>query len=157
MVNLGGIKKKSQINALSAAASNTGRISNVIASIETVSSSTKATTRYPPTASVRGKLTIETINTAAMLYRYCLRTFSVLKMKRLIMNDFVNVNVKEVFHKFSREKKHPPNGSGLGLSIVKGFTEALGGTVEVKNIPTSGAQFTVTLPVKTSYINTRNE
>ena len=70
---------------------------------------------------------------------------------------FSNVNVKEVFHKFSREKKHRPNGSGLGLSIVKGFTEALGGTVEVKNIPTSGAQFTVTLPVKTSYINTRNE
>lgn len=70
---------------------------------------------------------------------------------------FSNVNVKEIFHKFSREKKQGPNGSGLGLSIVKGFTEALGGTVEVKNMPMSGAQFTVTLPVKTSYINTRNE
>ena len=40
----GGIKKKSQINALKMAATNTGKISNVMASKETVNSKMKATT-----------------------------------------------------------------------------------------------------------------
>jgi two-component system sensor histidine kinase KdpD len=53
---------------------------------------------------------------------------------------FAGVQMQDVFHKFSRGKKAAAKHSGLGLSIVKGFTEAL------------GAKFAVTLPVTTSYI-----
>jgi hypothetical protein len=44
IVNLGGIKKKFHIKALSAAASKTGRISSVIANSETVNNKINATT-----------------------------------------------------------------------------------------------------------------
>ena len=63
---------------------------------------------------------------------------------------FVDADVKDVFHKFSRERVQKGSGSGLGLSIVKGFTEALGGTVELLNKKTGGALFTIYIPVKTS-------
>jgi hypothetical protein len=43
-VNRGGIKKTSQINALRKAESKTGKISNVMANKETVSSNINATT-----------------------------------------------------------------------------------------------------------------
>jgi two-component system sensor histidine kinase KdpD len=65
---------------------------------------------------------------------------------------FINVDVKDVFHKFSRERVQKGSGSGLGLSIVKGFTEALGGTVELQNKKSGGAMFTIYIPVKSSYI-----
>jgi len=65
---------------------------------------------------------------------------------------FKDVNRKDVFHKFSRDKNVKTAGSGLGLSIVKGFTEALGGTVELQKGKNDGALFTVLLPVKTSYL-----
>jgi two-component system sensor histidine kinase KdpD len=60
--------------------------------------------------------------------------------------------MKDVFHKFSRSKNQITSGSGLGLSIVKGFTEALGGNVELKKAKAGGAKFTITIPVKTSYL-----
>jgi len=44
-VKLGGIKKKSQISALSKADKRTGKISKIVAIIETVTSRTKAVTR----------------------------------------------------------------------------------------------------------------
>lgn len=68
-------------------------------------------------------------------------------------SGFQDVDTKDVFHKFSRDKMMKDSGSGLGLSIVKGFTEALGGTVEVKNKKTGGALFTIYIPVKVSSIN----
>lgn len=58
---------------------------------------------------------------------------------------------KKVFQKFSREKKSGNKGSGLGLSIVKGFSEAIGGTVVLEKSNYGGAKFTLTVPVKTSY------
>lgn len=67
-------------------------------------------------------------------------------------NGFTDMDVKEVFQKFSRTKNNKGSGSGLGLSIVKGFTEALGGTVELQNKKGSGALFTIFIPVKTSHI-----
>lgn len=63
---------------------------------------------------------------------------------------FTDAEMKLVFEKFSREKKRNAEGSGLGLSIVKGFTEALHGTVELERGASGGAKFIVTIPVKTS-------
>jgi two-component system sensor histidine kinase KdpD len=39
------------------------------------------------------------------------------------------------------------NGSGLGLSIAKGFVEANGGAITVESLPGQGTTFTVSLPL----------
>jgi len=65
--------------------------------------------------------------------------------------SFKNVDVKDVFDKFSREKKNGRTGSGLGLSIVKGFTEALNGSVVLTKSISGGTRFTITLPVMTNH------
>ena len=66
---------------------------------------------------------------------------------------FDNLGANDILHKFSRSKKTETTGSGLGLSIVTGFTEALGGTVELEKTSASGgAKFSITVPVKTTYI-----
>lgn len=61
---------------------------------------------------------------------------------------FKEKETKDVFEKFSRTNSDKPTGSGLGLSIVKGFTEALGGSVSLQKGKTGGARFTVVIPVK---------
>jgi two-component system sensor histidine kinase KdpD len=66
-------------------------------------------------------------------------------------------NTKDVFYKFSRERLARPGASGLGLSIVKGFTEALHGTVELNESELGGARFTLVFPVKTSYFKVESE
>ena len=63
---------------------------------------------------------------------------------------FTEAEMKDAFHKFSRSKNRKTSGSGLGLSIVKGFTEALGGNVELEKGDAGGAKFTITIPVMTS-------
>ncbi len=66
---------------------------------------------------------------------------------------FVSVDSKDIFDKFSRTKDPKTSGSGLGLSIVKGFTEALGGSVELNRSFKEGSQFIIAIPVKTTYQN----
>jgi two-component system sensor histidine kinase KdpD len=39
-------------------------------------------------------------------------------------------------------------GSGLGLSIAKGFVEANGGTIAVESLPGQGSSFVVSLPIE---------
>jgi len=51
-----------------------------------------------------------------------------------------------IFEKFFRAPSAPTGGSGLGLTIVKGFVEAHGGTVTADNRPGGGAIFTMRLP-----------
>jgi len=53
-----------------------------------------------------------------------------------------------VFEKFYRAPGSPAGGTGLGLPIVKGFMEAQGGGVQVKNRAGGGAAFTLALPLQ---------
>jgi two-component system, OmpR family, sensor histidine kinase KdpD len=69
---------------------------------------------------------------------------------------FSEKDMKNVFEKFSRKKGGQNSGSGLGLSIVKGFTEALGGSVTLQKGSAGGALFTILIPVKTSYLTTKS-
>jgi two-component system sensor histidine kinase KdpD len=51
-----------------------------------------------------------------------------------------------IFDKFFRAPNASAGGSGLGLTIVKGFVEAHGGTVSASNRPGGGAIFSLRLP-----------
>lgn len=66
---------------------------------------------------------------------------------------FTEIDSNNIFNKFSRTKENKSGGSGLGLSIVKGFTESLGGTVELNKSFKAGTQFVVSIPVQTTYQN----
>lgn len=65
-------------------------------------------------------------------------------------NGFSETDPAAVFNKFSATSKSKTAGSGLGLSIVKGFTEALKGHVELNRSQYGGATFIVSIPVKTT-------
>ena len=52
-----------------------------------------------------------------------------------------------IFDKFYRAPTAPAGGTGLGLTIVKGFVEAQGGAVQAGNRPGGGAVFTVRWPL----------
>ncbi|MCH8055843.1 MAG: GAF domain-containing protein [Deltaproteobacteria bacterium] len=52
----------------------------------------------------------------------------------------------EKFHQVDSSLARVHGGIGLGLSIVKTFTEMLGGTVDVESVPYQGSTFTVTFP-----------
>ncbi|MEY4432974.1 MAG: hypothetical protein RLZZ44_1107, partial [Bacteroidota bacterium] len=66
---------------------------------------------------------------------------------------FSESEIKLAFDKFYRLPNTKTGGSGLGLSIVKGFVEAHNGTISLKNNSNSGACFTITIPTPTSYLN----
>jgi len=63
-----------------------------------------------------------------------------------------------IFDKFHRLPNSSTGGSGLGLSIVKGFLEAQNGKITVTNNAEGGVTFQVLIPAETSYIiNLKNE
>jgi len=66
---------------------------------------------------------------------------------------FPEDEIDKVFNKFYRLQGSRPGGTGLGLSIAKGFVEAHGGTISLKNLPLSGALFTIEIPTEVSYLN----
>lgn len=66
---------------------------------------------------------------------------------------FPEKEIPLVFDKFYRIPHTQTGGSGLGLSIAKGFTEAHNGTITLENPKEGGALFIITLPVETSFIN----
>jgi two-component system sensor histidine kinase KdpD len=68
-------------------------------------------------------------------------------------NGFPENEIQFAFDKFYRIPNTKTGGSGLGLSIVKGFVEAHSGDVQLRNIPSSGALFTVNIPSETTYLN----
>jgi len=51
------------------------------------------------------------------------------------------------FDRFQRGPDAVAGGTGIGLSLVKGFAEAQGGSVSAENRPSGGALFTVKLPL----------
>ncbi|MCA1755932.1 MAG: response regulator [Bacteroidales bacterium] len=58
-----------------------------------------------------------------------------------------------IFERFTQAESdlnRPYEGSGLGLSIVKAYTEMLGGKIEVKSAPGEGSEFIVTVPLMIS-------
>lgn len=68
-------------------------------------------------------------------------------------NGFPENEIQFAFDKFYRLPNTKTGGSGLGLSIVKGFVEAHNGTIKLENNNNSGANFTITIPTETSYLN----
>lgn len=90
--------------------------------------------RYTPPGSL--------VHVSAMLYA---------DMLQLVIEDngpgFPEKDLPHVFEKFYLLEHAANKGTGLGLSIVKGFTDALGGSVQLQNIGTGGARFTVSIPV----------
>lgn len=73
-------------------------------------------------------------------------------------NGFPEDEIGFVFDKFYRLKNSRPGGSGLGLSIVKGFVEAQNGTVTLENRVEGGAKFIIKIKTEVSKFNpTENE
>ncbi len=69
--------------------------------------------------------------------------FSVKDNGRGISSD----DIGKIFNRFYQVDKINPNGSGIGLSLVKAFVELHGGTIDVASQPDEGSVFTVTIPV----------
>ena len=55
-------------------------------------------------------------------------------------------NVFTVFYQTEHGKKSG-SGTGIGLALVKGLTDFLGGTIEINSLPQMGTQVTLTLPL----------
>ena len=55
--------------------------------------------------------------------------------------------IPRIFDKFFRGPNAPTGGTGLGLSLVKGFIEAQNGRVAAANCPGGGGIFTIRLPL----------
>ncbi|WP_298653964.1 response regulator [uncultured Proteiniphilum sp.] len=59
-------------------------------------------------------------------------------------------HIFDLFYKSPHAGMETPAGSGIGLTLVKQLTEALGGTVRVESEVEKGSTFTVELPVRKS-------
>ena len=66
---------------------------------------------------------------------------------------FPEQEIGKVFEKFYYPENSRTAGSGLGLSIVKGFIEAHNGKIKLSNTAKGGARFTIELPVEKFYFS----
>jgi two-component system sensor histidine kinase KdpD len=66
---------------------------------------------------------------------------------------FPENEIKHAFEKFYRLPHTKTGGSGLGLSISKGFIDAHKGTITLENNKNGGATFTIELPAEASFLN----
>ncbi len=58
-----------------------------------------------------------------------------------------DIEKENVFNKFHRLENTNKTGTGLGLSLVKGFVEAHKGTIDLQNAISGGAKFLITIPI----------
>ena len=65
-------------------------------------------------------------------------------------------DLERIFDKFYRVSNTAQQGNGLGLSIVRGYTEALGGKVFAQNNSYGGADFIIRMPLEVTYLNQLN-
>jgi two-component system sensor histidine kinase KdpD len=65
---------------------------------------------------------------------------------------FPRDSLPRVFEKFYRVPGTGAGGSGLGLSIARGFVEAHKGTLAVENCREGGARFIMSIPAETKHI-----
>ena len=56
-------------------------------------------------------------------------------------------DINRVFEKFYRAQNGKSGGTGLGLTIAKGFVEAHHGTITARNRTEGGAEFVIRLPI----------
>jgi two-component system sensor histidine kinase KdpD len=68
-------------------------------------------------------------------------------------NGIPETELNLLFDKFYRLPQTKTGGSGLGLSIVKGFIEAHNGNVKAQNNISKGATFIIEFPAEASYLN----
>jgi signal transduction histidine kinase len=71
---------------------------------------------------------------------------------KVIDNGFgiTNKDLEKIFERFYRVKDDNTRyitGTGLGLPIVKGLLDSMGGLIEVNSTPGKGSVFTVLLPI----------
>ncbi len=66
---------------------------------------------------------------------------------------FPEKDIARVFDKFYRVQGSKSGGTGLGLSIARGFVEAHQGKISLRNLPLSGAEFTIEIPTEITYLN----
>jgi len=66
------------------------------------------------------------------------------------LSDDALTNVFDRFYRSDKGRVRSEGGSGLGLAIVKALTELHSGTVNVENVKTGGAEFTISLPLITT-------
>lgn len=64
-----------------------------------------------------------------------------------------NQEIQQVFDKFYRLPNSKTGGSGLGLSIVKGFIEAHSGRVKAENNEEGGVTFVIEIPTEVLLLN----
>ncbi|ATV32711.1 AraC family transcriptional regulator [Prevotella intermedia] len=55
-------------------------------------------------------------------------------------------DIKHIFDRFYQVRNSNKDGTGIGLAIVKAFTELQGGTAKVESEVGKGSKFTITLP-----------
>jgi two-component system, OmpR family, sensor histidine kinase KdpD len=64
--------------------------------------------------------------------------------------QMVSTNWHVMLQPMTKSKRQESGNAGLGLSIVRGFTDALRGSIQVNANANGGSTFTINIPVKTS-------
>lgn len=67
-------------------------------------------------------------------------------------HGFPENEMENVFNKFYRLSGNHSGGSGLGLSIVRGFVDAMKGSVTLRNRVEGGAEFSIHIPAASNYL-----
>lgn len=65
---------------------------------------------------------------------------------------FPENEIRHIFEKFYRIPETKIGGTGLGLTIAKGYVEAHKGKIKVENKKPHGAEFTIIIPSEASFI-----